>query len=351
MRSRYPVVTAPRPGSDLAARLDARRRAGLRDPDWTLSATERADGWQLLDAVSAAPDDPRLVTDPDTNGNAVTHRRMLALDSAGLNPTDTNALKAVRSRLVQSLTGDPPPTRLVDQLSVVSPRTGLVTTAGLVGALAATAMVAFAVGVLTTGWFALGSAVIMLLLCAASSLRVAQDDLRISSVTLDPTRDDAEVAQIRPDDPSFPLAARLVDDAKTVLNSLEWKSPDRVDEAADLAADRDRILTELADLDRRTSRLNAIAADVDGPDAAARRKFASEVADQRRVLAAEADKIAAHARRAIAANEEAERERRRARARDELDDLAAPPPQSLDPRPTDDQDPPDDDERPRGAGD
>lgn len=331
-----PLVTAPVRGSDLAQRLDARRRIGLADPDWSLSPDDREHKAETLGAANAALDDPTFGA---RRGISITERAARHLEIVQreeMNPFRREQLTAKRDRLSKQLYGDRPPPGPADVLSVIAPQTGTVTVRRAVVPPA----LFIAAGVMPfiaheSGAIVLGVLVLVVLLASFSTYRVANNSLRLTSTLLGPASDD--VVAIHPASEVYALARAVSGDVEVILEAHQDQSND---DTANLLAERDRIIAELGELDSRTARLVEIEHDTDEANAADYAQLVKDVQHWRRQLVREAGELSTQAASVRAAIEEsarerrralvrAERKRRRSRARAELDELAAPPPSTI----------------------
>lgn len=314
-------ATVALPGSGLAGRLDARRRAGLSDPDWTLTLTERVHRMALVDAIRAALDDPNLggngrgkITD---RGEA---RRSLLAD-AGLHPCDVQGLTAELRRLVRQLYGDRPPARVARWFSVVDPLSGLTTRNR-----AAVPAIALTIAGVVPAAMAHSIALLMVVLSivvvvfGSATYRVVSDPLRLTWRRLHTDSD--EVVVLDPDSASYSLAGEVTRDVEAILAA---PGEPNSDEVAALLAERDRIIAELVELDVRGGRLDAIANELDEANAVDREILAADVERGYARLHQEASTIAAQATVARDSIEAAASEARKVNARAELDELATPP--------------------------
>lgn len=331
-----PLFTAPVPGSDLAKRLDARRRIGLGDPDWSVSTEDREYATEVLEAVQAALDDPTFGARRGVSLTEKAARHIVILEREALDPFKRGSLTEVFDRLAKGLYGDRPPPGPADVLSVVEPRTGQVSISRAVIPVA----MFIAAGVIpfiahASGAIVLGVLGLVFFLTGFSTYRVVNNGLRLTSSLLTPDSDD--VVAIEPSAASYSLAHDVSSDVEVILAAQQERSND---DTADLLAERDRIIAELVELDSRKARLVAIEEDTDAANAADHARLVKDVQHWRQQLVREAGDIstqAAPARAAIEASarerrqslDRAEREHRRARARSELDELAAPPPRMI----------------------
>lgn len=312
-------ISAPLPESELARCLDARRRAGLGDPDWSLSTSERVQKMALLGAIQTALDDETVGADKHGKRSSAAKGKMRLLNQAQLVPSDRGRLTAARNELARDLYGDPPPARPADLLSLLDPRTGQATYQRIIIPVAlfiSTGIVPF---IAHASAAVLAIVLLLIALATGCSTYITRGNrMRLSAEVLMPGR--GSVVTIDPTAASYTLA-RAVDRDTTAIVA-ESRS---VDDIADLLTDRDRIIVELSDADARAARLDAVEADIDQSDAQAHARLTEEVMQWRRRLRIEADEIAAHARAAREAIEAAEKDRRAATVRAELDELAMPP--------------------------
>lgn len=325
-----PPISVPVPGSDLARRLDARRRAGLQDPVWTLTAEERREGTELLGAIRAALDDPTFGSRKDGSRTAVDAERLKIVRKAGLDPHDRPTLTGELHRLARILYGDIPPAGASALLSLIDPHTGRVT-GQRVSVIAASVIAAGVVPFMAHSSVLILLSVIgvLALVAGLSTRRIARDSRRLSSPVLTPGS--AEVRTVESSDSSYPVAEAVTRNVAVILDAAPEPDADNV---ADLLAERDRILTDLVELDSRRRRLEAIEADTDEANAVHHAQLVSELGEWERHLHYDADRIADRAASVQAAIAAADRERRQALARAELDALAAPPPQTIQKRTT-----------------
>lgn len=331
-----PLFTAPVSGSDLAQRLDARRRIGLGDPDWSISTDDREYKKAVLEAVYAALDDPTFGA---RRGISLTERaatHIVILEREDLDPLKRGPLTEKLDRLAKQLYGDRPPPGPADVLSVVEPRTGQV---AIRRAVVPPALF-IAAGVLpfiahASGAIVLGVLVLVVLLTSFSTYRVVTNSLRLTSTLLSPVSDD--VVAIESPSEVYALARDVSGDVDVILEAHQDRSND---DTADLLAERDRIIAALGEVDSRTARLVEIEDDTDEANAADYAQLVKDVQHWRRQLVREAGELSTQAASVRSATGEsarerrralvrAERERLRARARAELDELAAPPPSTI----------------------
>lgn len=318
-------ITVPVPGSDLARRLDARRRAGLADPDWTLSRAQRENGAELLGAVRAALHDPYFGAKRGIGLTERAARRLVLLEHMGWSPFGRDRLIQERDRLSRSLYGAAPPTRFADALSLIDPKTRTLTRVRtfrtvihmmLVGG--ASAIVFHSLPLL------LCVLTVVVGLVGVATCRVASNSMRLSFRQLLP--EGGDVLTIDPEEASYSLARTVDHDVATIVDARVGL--DLSDRAA-LVSERDRIVAELADMGTRRRRLEAIAPDTDEANAPDHAQLMQELDQWQSQLRRDAELIAEQAADARESIESAERERRQADARAELDELAAPPPRMI----------------------
>lgn len=313
-------LTVPLPGSELARHLDVRRRAGLADPDWTLTIAERVHYLELVTAIRTALDDPSVGANKYGARTERAAEKARLLHGAGLHPCDRKALTAELHRLVTVLYGEQEPARLTDGFSLIDPHTRLFTQHRVIVASACLA-VSTVLPVVLNSIIALVCVLALVgTLFGTATYRVTRDARRLTSGRLIP--EGGEVVTIAPDAESYPLASALANDTAALLADPQTLSDDA---RADLLAGRDRIISELVELDSRTARLADIESGIEESDNAAHARLVREVQYRRQHLALEARDIAARAADTRAALEANNRAQRQARIRSELDALAAPP--------------------------
>lgn len=101
-----PLFTAPVPGSELAQRLNARRRIGLADPDWSVSTDDRQYKTAVLGAVHAALDDPTFAARRGISSTERAARHLAILEREELDPFKRGPLAEVFDRLAKQLYGE-----------------------------------------------------------------------------------------------------------------------------------------------------------------------------------------------------------------------------------------------------
>lgn len=314
------AILAPVPGSALAAQVDARRRAGLADPDWTLSLGERAHMSALLSAASKVLDELTMSQIQARSPRITRHHDLLA--QAGIDPYDQTTLLEMRGRLSRTLLGEQSRARLDDMLSVIDPESGRVSSARFVTPIGLMGFVGLVALLVSPPLFALGAVLGLLVLTVGCTCRTALSPDRLLLDQLDPSSSRSEVVAVQEGESSFDVACALTSDAKTVESSPVASAGD----VADVWAERDRIVAELHALDSRLARLDAIADDTDEANRADHVRLVDEAQRARRILCRDAVAIvaqASHARQTLA---DAEQRHRRRQARETLDELAAPPP-------------------------
>lgn len=333
-------IMVPIEGSALSRVLDERRRAGLADPDWSLTEDGREASERLLRVVQEALEDSNLGKPSGTPG--LTEIRLSdQLRAAGIKPGNRKELEERRDQLIRRLTGTPPPLRLVHGLSTRDPRSGLDSRQRTVVAGVLVPLSGVAAGILAT-WLGTGFgrgllvalvvSICVLVLVVMSTRSVSSDPLRVDESMLDsrsPRR--AQVHVITPASPSHATAQRLIKEVRSILYSPSWLRGHDSGDAAELLADRDRILAELHDLDLRKGSLDSVAADVHPANAGDLDRLSSEVDQRRHDISGQIARIADLAGKVRSSDAAVAAESRQERARHDLDGLASPPPRAIGP--------------------
>ena len=331
------TMRLPAPGSPLASRIDARRRAGLGDPDWTLPPRARAALIERREAAKEVRSRSGVGIGKPTETPQQREWVKVVLD-AGVDPRDLPGLDRLVSDTDRALNGDAPKKKAMDSISVCDPATGR----PLVGKAIGLGLIALVVAAIVSPGSQPGVAIVLFLLLLAgvagvtvvsnrNGLRLADRDLEANSNQLVTVH--FEGAQAEP-------ATSLINAVDYCLRSPAWRGMHSVSDAVDLMAERDRLLVVRNELDHRAARLATIARDLGETNRADVENLRAEVDGQRASADRAVTALLEHAGAARAADDQAaseerrrqaveEMERRRRAALAELDHLATPPPEAL----------------------
>lgn len=315
------------PSDVLATRLATRRRAGLADPDWSLTARERRQRVVALEEISRMLDNPQLppkVPEDARPLGQVIREWTTAADSSR---TTTEMLGEARRQIARQLYGDPPcawwtevslvdpssaPTSPVRFLLVVAP---VLLFAVLVALGDSVVYHRILAGLLMGALVMIGFATVK---TSRTSLRLREDDFRL-------TGPEASVVAIDSDTEVGAIAARIDRAAQLRLESPSWRAAHDTSDAEALLAERDQRMCELHGLVERLERLESIADAVPEANRGDHQRLVKEVAFEIVRLDETAELVSSETERYVEQDRRAALTSKRAAATAELDRLASPP--------------------------